>query len=120
MDYCGAQGHRQVSRPAYRECLAETDRFIELYLDCVANRDNIGLLFNIVSKIKTVKDADKKVVDNSVNQYRDQRWSRLTVSLEPLRSQRARPNHHPKSRRASSLGCHNVPWQDKITARYLP
>ncbi|ORY30387.1 armadillo-type protein [Naematelia encephala] len=35
-------------------------RYIEFYLDCVATRDNIGVLYHVVSKIKTVVDIDSK------------------------------------------------------------
>ena len=40
------------------DILKEMTKYIDLYLDCVANRDNIGLLYHIANKLKTVKGVD--------------------------------------------------------------
>lgn len=33
-----------------------TSRYIELFIDCFATRDNISLILHIATKIKTVRD----------------------------------------------------------------
>lgn len=54
-------------------------RFIELYLDCVATRDNVGLLYSMAGKIKTVKDANEEITDNTVRALKQCRlWVILT------------------------------------------
>lgn len=40
------------------EGTADMLRYIELYLDCVINRDNVGMLFHIAAKVKSVKGLD--------------------------------------------------------------
>jgi hypothetical protein len=35
--------------------LTDECRYLELFFDCVANRDNVGILYNIAGKLKTVK-----------------------------------------------------------------
>jgi sister-chromatid-cohesion protein PDS5 len=30
-------------------------KYIDLYIECVVNRDNVGLLYHIAAKVKTVK-----------------------------------------------------------------
>ncbi|KAK4687777.1 sister chromatid cohesion protein PDS5, partial [Tremellales sp. Uapishka_1] len=49
--------------------LKDIARFIELFLDCIATRDNIALLLYIAQKAKTVKDANppQTVVDEDVD-----------------------------------------------------
>ncbi|KAK8847427.1 hypothetical protein IAR55_005285 [Kwoniella newhampshirensis] len=51
-----AEGEEGEEGIANMQNLKEIARFIEMYLDCVANRDNIGLLYAIVGNIKTVRD----------------------------------------------------------------
>ena len=57
-------GLKEISRLVVHvislECEADADRFIDLYLDCMMNRDNVGLLYHVASKIKTVRDEDKE------------------------------------------------------------
>ncbi|WVN89440.1 uncharacterized protein L203_104663 [Cryptococcus depauperatus CBS 7841] len=36
--------------------LKDISKFIELYLDCLAHKDNIGLLYHIAGQLKTVRD----------------------------------------------------------------
>lgn len=41
------------------KALADTYvRYIELYLECVANKDNVSLLYHIAGKIKTVRSVE--------------------------------------------------------------
>jgi hypothetical protein len=35
-------------------------RYIEFYLDCVANMENISFLFHLASKLKTVRDSESQ------------------------------------------------------------
>lgn len=53
-----------------RGCLPQLTfvaRFIEFYLDCFANRDNIGLIYHITNKLKTVRDPT--VDDSTVSHF---------------------------------------------------
>ncbi|WRT64749.1 uncharacterized protein IL334_001683 [Kwoniella shivajii] len=49
----GEEGEEGISD---QQNLKDIAKFIELYLDCVANRDNIGLLHHIAQQLKGVRD----------------------------------------------------------------
>jgi hypothetical protein len=70
MVYQHDEGHGQVSVAIVsHNSKADGRRYIELYLDCVISRDNVGLLYHIAAKVKTVKGLDQAgnpEEDNSV------------------------------------------------------
>lgn len=92
-------------------------RFIELYLDCTATRDNVAMLLGIAAKIKTVKDADKELTDNSVG-VPHRILSRLP-GAEPVRLERVGTGDDQEPGGCTSLASHLIPWQDPITERHL-
>lgn len=94
-------------------------RFIELYLDCLAHRDNVGLLFAIAGHLKAVRDRfsdNNKVclICTSTNSSAESSWSASLLSF------RACSNHNPQSRRETWLVCSCVPWKDFNASRHLP
>lgn len=48
------------------EHLKDMARFIELFVECVAHRDNVSLLYTIAAKLKTVTLADEKPTDEQL------------------------------------------------------
>jgi sister-chromatid-cohesion protein PDS5 len=56
---------RSVCREAMTCWIKLIYRYIEMFLDCVATRDNISLLLLVAAKVKTVRDPTRD--DNSVS-----------------------------------------------------
>ena len=95
-------------------------RFIELYVDCVATRENVGLLYHIASKIKTVRDSAEDVTDNSVCQIPCTSVSLLmNLSVESVPLKRAGTGDHQEPRRGASLDDHHVSRQSQVATRHL-
>ena len=84
-------GHGQVS---WKWCIAHV-RYIDLYVEGVVNRDNIGLLYHIAAKIKSVKGLlpnGEPEEDNTVSkEFQDESW----LTIEPVQASRSHSDYHP-------------------------
>lgn len=57
-------------------------RFIELFVELVANGDNASLLFTIANKLKTVRDASEELDHAQIQRIIERGTSRLQVKAE--------------------------------------
>jgi hypothetical protein len=48
------------------EALKDIAKFIEMFVDCVARRDNVALLYTIAAKLKTVSVVEETIDPDSV------------------------------------------------------
>lgn len=69
------------------EGLKDIGSFICLYLDCVAHRDNIALLYLIAGKIKTVRDASFPTIEENENLYKLSELTQVIIKNRAARHQ---------------------------------
>lgn len=62
--------------------LRMTGQFIEMFLDCVARRDNVSLLFTIANKLKTVCVIGEDIDDDKLRLFADCANQRATADSD--------------------------------------
>jgi hypothetical protein len=74
-------------------------RYLELYLECVATRDNVDLLYHIAGKIKTARDRSI----NTPEKDSDEEAEMVEDGAEP-KEENAKMSRSQKIARLNSVG----------------
>jgi len=88
-------------------------KYIDFYIECVVNRDNVGLLYHIAAKVKSVKGLAPNGEPDEDNTVRRRRCKmELELILELVQAGGNRAGYHPEQERRSPLGVDDIPRQD--------